>query len=65
MISMNLDVIAILRICGADYCCIINEIRKKRSHTFIKNVDLSDSVLKKHYPQMCPQEKKGIQIYKL
>ena len=63
MISVNLDVIAILRISSADYCCIINGIRKKRGHTFIKNVDLSDSVLKKHYPQMCPQEKKDTQIY--
>ena len=47
MISMNHNDVAILNICGVNYCCIINESSKRKAENVLQNVDLSKKV--KHY----------------
>ena len=42
MMSINLSHIAILKIKGSDYCCIINLISKKESINLMQNADLSE-----------------------
>ena len=41
MISINLTQIAILKIKGSDYCCIISLISKNEAINLIQNVDLT------------------------
>ena len=40
--SFGINNIAILSICGADYCCMIIGIRKKEAINLLKNADLSE-----------------------
>ena len=42
MMSINLSDIAILKIKGSDYCCIINLISKKESINLMQNADLTE-----------------------
>ena len=39
---MDLNDIAILNICGVDYRCIVNGIRKSKAVNLIQNADLSE-----------------------
>ena len=41
MVSVNLSDIAILKINGAAYCCIINEISKSDAVNVLQNADLT------------------------
>ena len=40
MMSINLNDIAILNICGVDYRCIINRISKREAVNLLRNADL-------------------------
>ena len=40
--SFGINNIAILSICGADYCCMIIGISKKEAINLLKNADLSE-----------------------
>ena len=42
MISIDLNNIAILNICGVGYRCIINGIRKRGAANLLQNADLSE-----------------------
>ena len=42
MISIDLNNIAILNICGVGYRCIINGIRKRDAVNLLQNADLSE-----------------------
>ena len=42
MISMNLSDIAILKIKGPDYCCIISGTGKSEAINLMKNIDLTE-----------------------
>ena len=39
--SLNIDMIAILSIHGADCCCIISEISKSEAIKLMQNIDLT------------------------
>ena len=41
--SMNLSGIAILNIKSADYCCIINRIRKNEAINLMQTADLTEN----------------------
>ena len=47
--SSNLNDIAILNICGVDYCCAINGIDKREAMNLLQNADLTEkrSITKK------------------
>ena len=42
MMSMSLSDIAILKIKGSDYCCIISFTSKNEAINFLQNVDLTE-----------------------
>ena len=39
---MRLSNIAILNICGVDYCCIVTEITKREAIGVLQNIDLTE-----------------------
>ena len=42
MAAMNFNDVAILNICGVDYCYIINRISKSEAVVLLQNIDLSE-----------------------
>ena len=42
IMSMNLSNIAILKIKGSDYCCIISKISKREAINVMQNIDLTE-----------------------
>ena len=42
--SVNLSDIAILKIKGSDYCCIVSLIRKNEAVKLLQNADLSEKI---------------------
>ena len=44
MMSMNLSNIAILKIQGIDYCCILSEISKNEAINLLRNADLTETI---------------------
>ena len=44
MMSMNLSNIAILKIHGIDYCCILSEISKNEAINLLRNADLTETI---------------------
>ena len=47
MMSMNLSDVAILKIYGTDYCCIISGISKSEAINLMNSADLTEKA--KHY----------------